>query len=211
MPIYRYATLPADRVFNLTSPRYTPEISRIWRGQKDWHDPQYDPVRDLIERMYIDGFNTVSGHFYRLENSIASEGIRNPIMVSNGALERRGLWELPPDRRNELALVSEYMGGSRLWVAQKLGMEVPCIVSDHTGEFDEGVVLETEDDILDCFRDRPQILPRGAGLITVVGLPYTHLPKDERYTVSEQIRLRRGIIEGIQTAVNDWLRNYDAP
>ena len=209
--VVRYAIIDADHVFNLTSPRFLPEISLNWRGKKPWHDLRYEPVRSLMERMYVDGFNDASGHFRHLERSLREEGFRNPIMVSAGHLERRAMGELPPDIRGRRPLlVSEYLGGSRLWVAQREAMKVPCIVNDYTGELPGTIALEGVDEVLSKFTDRPRSVSRNRwGGIVLNDLPYVHLPEAKRYDLATQSKIRREIIDGIKIAVADWLREHD--
>jgi hypothetical protein len=210
MPV-RFAFLPAQAVFNLTSPRYLPEVSSDWRGSAPWHSDRYEPLRDLIEQLYIGGFNAISGHYQRLEDSIRREGIRNPIMVSAGGLERRRLDELPPSLGSVTDLfVSEYLGGSRLWVAQRLDIDVPCVINDYTGRLTVGDRLKTLEAVLATFVDRPrQATLRRDGTVAINDLPYVHLPEGERYSVEEQSRLRQGIIRRIRGEVDRWLEAHD--
>ena len=207
----RYAVLDPKRIFNLTSPRYLPEISRKWTGKKDWHDARYEPLRDLIENEYVSQFDAVAGHYRRLHDSIEREGFRNPIMVSAGFLERRLPKDLPPDMRGRSDLiVSEYLGGSRLWVAARLGVPVPCIVNDYANVLPDAETLPNLSAVLEKFTDAPkraEITPQGAAYIN--SLPFMHLPASDRYTLEEQILIRRGIIESIMVKVRHWLRMYD--
>lgn len=207
--VVRFAILPPTRILNLTSPRYLPEISRAWNGSLDWHHPRYEPLRDIMERMYVDGFNEASGHYERLEERVRSEGFRNPVMVSAGGLDARDPNEIPPEWRSERLIACEYLGGSRLWTARRLGLEVPCIVNDHADVLPGAEALTSEAEILAKFTDRPasfQLSERG---VTLNNLPYTHLPEAERYTVAEQSVIRRGIIEEIKDAVRGWLDAHD--
>lgn len=209
--IVRYAVLPPERIFNLTSPRYLPEISGAWRGKYRWHHYRYEPVRDLMERHYVERFNQVSGHYERLLESVRREGFRNPIMVTAGMLDRRRCEELPPGyRQREDLIVSEYLGGSRLWAAQRLGVDVPCIVNDHTDVLPDAEVLPDADAVLAKFKDRPgRIEMRRGGRVTLNDLPFVHLPPEERYSMCDQIIIRRDIVNEIKGMVAEWLEKND--
>lgn len=207
----RYAVLPPARIFNLTSPRYLPEISLKWRGKYNWHHMRYEPLRDIVEDHYVRRFNEVSGHYERLLESVAREGFRNPIMVSAGRLERRKTMELPPAlRQREDLLVSEYLGGSRLWAAQQLGVDVPCIVNDYTDVLPSAEVLRNEPQVLAKFTDAPGRFEMARkGPVTINNLPFMHLPENERYGMSEQILVRRAIVGECKQKVAEWLAKND--
>lgn len=211
MCVVRYAVLPPARIFNLTSPRYLPEISLKWQGRYHWHHYRYEPLRDIIEAHYIARFNEVSGHYERLLDSVARDGFRNPIMVSAGRLERRKASELPPAlRQREDLLVSEYLGGSRLWAAQQLGVDVPCIVNDYAGVLPDAEVLPNIDAVLAKFTDAPgRFEMQRKGPVTINNLPFMHLPENERYGMSEQILVRRAIVGECKHKVAEWLVEND--
>lgn len=207
----RFAVIPPARIFNLTSPRWLPEISRHWAGRYHWHHYRYGPVRDLVEDHYIRRFNEISGHFEHLLESVAREGFRNPIMVTGGCLERREARELPPAMRNKPdLLVSEYLGGSRLWAAARLGIDVPCIVNDYAEVLPEAEILPDGEAVLAKFVDRPsQFEMRRRGPVTLNALPFTHLPERERYSLEDQIVVRRRIVRECKTMVAEWLAAND--
>jgi hypothetical protein len=70
----------------------------------------------------------------------------NPIWLPRHRIPREIMDE------NKTLLICRMLGGSRLWVAQKNDLEVPCIVSDFCGKF-EGEKLKTKEEILSCFKD----------------------------------------------------------
>lgn len=190
----RYAVLDPARIVNLTSPRYLPEVSLAWEGRHDWHDARYEPVRDLMERLYVDGFNAVAGHFERLEASVLAEGFRNPVVLVAGGVQRRKWREIPPEFRTGDVIVSEYLGGSRLWVAQRHGLPVPAIVNDLAGVLPDADVLRTAADVRARFRDPPRSLRLGPAGVRTGGLPYVHLPPVQRYSAAKQSRIRRELV-----------------
>ena len=211
----RFAILNPALIFNLCSPRYLPEISLNWKGKHPWHDRRYEPLRDLMERLYVEGFNRSGGHYRHLEESIGREGFRNPIMASVGKLERRKLSELPPRLHGGKfwvqPLICEYLGGSRLWIAQIIGLLVPCIINDYCNAFPEAEVLPDIKAVLSKFRDQPARISINAetGAVEMNDMPYVHLPADKRYSLAQQSRIRRGIVDEISTAVIQWLSDND--
>lgn len=210
----RYAVLSPSQIFNLTSPRYLPEISLKWMGRYHWHHFKYEPLRDAIEAHYVRRFNQASGHYERLLESVEREGFRNPIMVAGGCLERRRKVELPHAERHKLddgkLLVSEYLGGSRLWAAQQLGVDVPCIVNDYTDVLPDAEVLPHMNAVLAKFKDAPGRfeMPR-KGPVTINSLPFMHIPKEERYSMEGQILVRRAIVAECKQKVSEWLAAND--
>jgi len=80
--------------------------------------------------------------FYtRLEESVKREGFRNPVMC----------YEKPGERTFPY-------GGSRVYMAHKLQIPVPAIVSDWTGAFQHFELITTLDQALAKFRDPPTVL-----------------------------------------------------
>lgn len=215
----RFAVLPATGIFNLASPRYLPEVFRAWAGKLPWHSEKYEPLRDAIEDLYVGEFDRISGHYERLTESIRAEGFRNPIMVSAGRLDghfRRTPEELPPKIDPDTAIVCEYLGGSRLWVAQNmLGLgaaiapSVPCIVNDHANVLRNAEVLTGLPDVLRKFTDKPRSARFSEAGVYVNDLPYMHLPEAERYSTNEQSKIRRGILKKVHHLVQEWLRAHD--
>ena len=86
--------------------------------------------------------NECQYQFYsRLEESVLKEGFRNPVMV----------YEKPDERTFPY-------GGTRVWMAQKLKMPVPAIVSDWTGAFKDWELIITVNQALSKFKDLPTVL-----------------------------------------------------
>jgi hypothetical protein len=147
----RFVEIEAASVFNLTSPRYLPQLSLNWYGRREWFNEKYEPVRDICEHGYIAAFNAHNGHYDRLTESVLREGFRNPIMLTAGRLLRRKASELPPAVLASPYVVCEYVGGSRLYVAAKLGLKVPAIIND----------------MIDIFPDAPELSGPSAVLKTL--------------------------------------------
>ena len=126
---------------------------------------------------YVTKLNARTGFYDKLEASIRRDGIRNPLLVAAGAcVPLRRPW-LPPGWEGRLTdlLVCDQCGGSRLWVAQRLGLDVPCVVSDFVGRFAALPDLRTREAILARFADTPRhfkFTPEG---VHITSLPHTHL------------------------------------
>jgi len=137
-------------------------------------------INALLPRDPIDHINRLNhkNNFYeRLEKSILKDGIINPILINAGwCYPIRRSW-LPPgiSGKERHLLFCDKCGGSRLWVAQKYNLEIPCIVSDFYGRFVDQEQLFTIGDILKKFRDKPKsikLLPSG---VHFTNLPHSHL------------------------------------
>jgi hypothetical protein len=203
----RKVRLDARRVFNLTAPRWLPEAARLWTSPAAWHSARFDPVRDLLEAAYIDGFNRRTGHYARLEASALTDGIWNPVMLTTGRLLRRENWELPPAVRDDPArVVCEYVGGSRLLVAARLGLEVPAIVNDGANVFPDAEIIPHGSDVTPLFRDKPRRVIWGRdGSLFANFFDYGHFPREQReQRRREQIATRKEVIGECLAVVNNW-------
>lgn len=210
----RMLTIDARRVFNLTAPRWLPQAAALWTGRAAWHDPQFDGVRDLLEQTYIDGFNRRTGHYARLEESIARDGVWNPVMLTTGRLLRRAETELPPAVRFDPdRVVCEYVGGSRLLVAARLGLPVPAIVNDAADLFPDAYRVTRGTPVSNLFRDKPRRIEwRPDGSLFANFFDYGHFPPGEReQRRREQIATRREIIGECLAVVQKWRIENGSP
>ena len=139
----------------------------VWR---DW-TPEGRQRRELIMAEYEQAMDRLCGHYAKLEASMLQEGMRNPIIVTCGAPRRRKSEEIPPEVRNrsprDMLIMETLTGGSRLWVAQKHNMAIPCLINDWTGRFANLPQIVTVDQALKHYRDPPLKLSfdRKLGLI----------------------------------------------
>lgn len=207
-------TIDARSVFNLASPRFLPELARCWQGSRGWWDDRYEPLRDLCERRYIELFNQRTGHYARLEESIRAEGIRNPVMLSCGMLERRRPLELPPAIRARGDVIAcEYVGGSRVTVAARLGIALPAIINDYAAVIVGGTEILSGDTtaLLAFFKDAPNRAHwRHNGSVYVNSLPAVHYHPAQRLEFTVQQRtIRAEIISRILIEVQEWREQHD--
>ena len=95
----------------------------------------------------------------RLASSIRDEGIRNPPLLIN---LREGLY-------------IRY-GASRIYVAKREGVSsTPCIIADWTGRYDSFERLETVQDVLSKYKDKPMTVKLDPD-IQILHCPHSHLP-----------------------------------
>ena len=110
----------------------------------------------------IQRLNEEQGFFIKLEGSIIREGFRNPIVVT--ATNKQ---------------VSNRYGGSRLMIAQRHYLDIPCIIADYDDIFPDAVVLKNVEEIRSYFMDQPKkILFKPYG-INMSGCEHVHLKDEE--------------------------------
>ena len=108
---------------------------------------------------YEDELNKICGHYSKLEESILNEGIRNPVVITCGYPKKRSIKHVPPEMlekpESSLLLLEGTTGGSRLHIAQKYNMVIPCFVNDWTGRFDRAPEITTEAQARLYYKDQP--------------------------------------------------------
>jgi len=148
----RYGFLDSNIIFN--------EVGSYSEGPHGWDDESIK-IREERWQQKVDDLNKENGFYIKLEKSILKEGFRNPILVDAGScrLMRKGIENprLPIEMQQDhkKILTCNYSGGSRLMIAQKLNLEIPCIISDFINRFPDFKLLETEQDIISCCIDQP--------------------------------------------------------
>ena len=142
----RYGIIPA----NLISDKVIVKNPNYGEPIGEWGSRPVTPSAHQMKR---------EGQFYlKLEKSILKEGIRNPIFCNcfeEGTFCRYGT--------------------SRLWLAKKHKLEVPVIIADYTGEWKDLELLVDKNDVLDKFRDKPEVLELNKKEMRFDGCPHTHL------------------------------------
>ena len=139
----------------------------------------------------IEGQNKRNRFFEKLERSILQEGIRNPIVCwalkkdkEDKAFVYYDFWcktqrfakhRFPEKYNKDKLIVCRTHGGSRLMIAQKYNMKVPCLLLDYCEAFPEVKVLDNMNDILDKYQDKPEEIFLGNLGLAVIHLPHIHL------------------------------------
>ncbi len=115
----RYGFLKARQIYNSVGP---------W----DHSDNDQKKKKGLE---YINRVNEKKPGFYdKLEESILKEGIKNPICVVTGKLPG-WQWDQMPEEAKKHGVWCPQWGGSRLFIAQKHDMMIPCLISDFAKKF----------------------------------------------------------------------------
>jgi hypothetical protein len=153
----RYAELPAREIFGMVG-RCGGGYNSLWA---DW-TPAGRVARESIMADYEEELNKICGHYTKLEASILAEGIRNPVVITCGLPKRRTLKHVPPEMlarpERNLLLLEGTTGGSRLHIAQKHNMTIPCIVNDWTGRFNQAVNITSESQARSYYKDQPRLV-----------------------------------------------------
>lgn len=149
----RYGIVPSREIFNLLAPG-------IKNKKPPYGDSEKEQQRDELRALtYITRRNRIDGFYQKLEESVIRDGVRNPIATVAGRLRiDRGMGKLPTPMQldpNKI-WVCDFQGGSRLFMAQKHNLMVPTIIADFVGAFKDLEKLETADDMLAKFTDKPE-------------------------------------------------------
>ena len=136
----RYIELPTDSIFNWLDPF---NITAKWACKAitgDWWSEENVAIRNHFASIWTKEFDNITGHFTNLEESIKKKGILSPILIESGPPRGTYLkpFHYPPAEQDDLshALHTFLFGGSRLTIANKLGIEkIPCVVYDYANMF----------------------------------------------------------------------------
>lgn len=144
----RYGILPSNDIFNFVGP-----------ANGSFNLPEKDAQARIARRLKIG-----KDFYLKLEESIKQEGFRNPILVYAGWMNTGRFYRCPThikDQGMEKLLMCVSCGGSRLYIANQLGIDIPCIIIDHIDRFSQFEELTTEDEILAKFKDAPNSIVCG--------------------------------------------------
>lgn len=189
----KFVNLNANKIHNMCDPYYAQEFCRL---KNYWSNPD---LREYVRKRYIDEFNKSIGHYDILEEDILEYGIENPVLVTAGPPRWRNIRDLPPEvkeNNSNRLLVCEVIGGSRLLVAQKYNLDVPCLVSDWVGRFNEMSITD-EEKILSYFKHKPGSVDFTPNGLTVRAPNYSHLTGIDGYNVRKQSEIRTKIVRKI--------------
>lgn len=166
--VIRYAILDSNLIFNQCGPMSTGPVGRNKKAIQ---------LREEAAKYFVDTMNKKQGFFTKLEKSILKEGFRNPIVLRSGySLDRARILRHREYTGEDKELLICVGGGSRLWIAEKHKMKIPCIISDFMGRFAEEIPIEkTKEAILEYYTDEPNQITFNSAGIVVNGLPPIHL------------------------------------
>jgi len=172
-----YAVLPSSQITNCVAPGY-----RHVTGE---NTPAGIAERLRVQNPYIKNLNQKNQFYIKLEESVLKDGFVNPILIQAGYCLLIYKKYLPEEHRKDIskALCCDRNGGSRLWVAQKHNLDIPCIISDFSEMFkNKGLEeLYTDDDIRGKYGVNPKrIIINGHGVH--VGQPvHIHLENENKW------------------------------
>jgi len=157
----RYGIVPVEDIFNFVGPA---------NGSFNL------PPKEALARIKVK--IAFSADFYiSLEESMKKDGFRNPVLVYAGWIND-GRWLRCPtyirDQEKEDVIICVSCGGSRLYIAERLRIDVPCIIVDFVGRFDHFEELTTKEEVEAKFTDAPNSIVFGRREIDI------RLPKFEK-------------------------------
>lgn len=167
----RYAVLDPNLIFNECGPSSA--------GPPGWTEQRIKKREAAAER-YIASMNKRSGFYDKLEASILKDGFRNPISVRCGWCPDKKNIKLPIEMQEDSKkiLICDSHGGSRLWMAQKHNLKIPCMIVDFIGRFtNELLVAKTQEAVLKFYKDTPRRIKINEQGIAIYDLPMIHLEK----------------------------------
>lgn len=168
----RYGILDSNIIFNECGP---------YSGGKEGWDEEAIKSREVKALKMIEILNNDRGFYIKLEESILKDGFRNPIIVNAGWCPKirdrgkNGRLPLKMQNDNSKILTCNSNGGSRLWVAQKNNLAIPCIIADYVDRFSDLLMLETKEDILKHYNDKPRKVMILKDQFRVHHLPQAHM------------------------------------
>lgn len=186
--------IPASQIFNACDPSFMFDVASPYG--KRWWDAEQDGLRELLHNTFVEGFDELTGHYTRLRKSIVARGILNPVVVTLGKPIYRKAWMLPKERAPYLC---ESCGGSRLMIAQEMGLDVPCIVNSTIN--DGGEPLADGFAVLDKYHDKTYQVDYGPPT-RVIPRRFEHMP--DGYRMEQQVRCRRLINQKQRVLVANW-------
>lgn len=152
-----FVNLPAKKIFGMVG-RCGGGHNSVWT---DWSIKGRVNRKKIISEFEA-GLDKICGHYNKLEKSILSEGFRNPIIITCGFPKKRSWNCVPPEMQKispqKMLFLETTVGGSRLWIAQKHNMDIPCLVNDWTERFDLKEELTDLEKIKSFYKDPPKKL-----------------------------------------------------
>lgn len=147
-----YAVLPSNIITNGVKPGY--------RHVTGGMSPKEIKTREKVHLNYIESLNRKNGFYDKLQANILENGIQNPILIQAGFCNKIYQKYLPEEAQKDHTkiLVCDRHGGSRLWVAKQHNLDIPCIISDFTGRFENSKFEElfTKEEIERKYVNKPQ-------------------------------------------------------
>jgi len=139
----RYVEFDPEEIFNFLDPMNI----TCWVAFPEWHDNWWNSEivskRKLFGEIWMQEFDALTKHFSQLEESILKEGILSPISTVTGPPRDKFLQKVldvnmfPPSTQGNIndVVYTHTFGGSRLTIAKRHCLQIPCIIYDFSDNF----------------------------------------------------------------------------
>lgn len=111
----------------------------------DWTEEGIEKRNKICKEFEI-GMNQICRHYELLEENILKNGFIEPLIITYGTPLYRGTHHVPNEFRGNkfkrMLMLESLTGGSRLWVAQKHNMPIPCIINDYVGNYEGDMIIK---------------------------------------------------------------------
>ena len=150
----RYGILPSSDIWNECGP-YENSTDEYW-------DKKLKLEHDFYEK---------------LEASILQDGFINPICIRAGYCPPKKISRMPKHMKNDHTqiLMCDANGGSRLWIAKKYNMQVPCIICDYVDRFMDFKQVIDIDDLKSYYHPEPSLIRVNSRGMIIGNLEHIHL------------------------------------
>lgn len=205
--IFRYGEIPLDLIFNWLAPQHV----MAWHHwstdehKRRWWEPEIIRRRIRGEELFMEKFDSATGHYTSLKKSVEDSGFLDPVKLITGIpmdpymLTRYPSTVIPPAAAPDEILHTHIFGGSRVYVAQKLGYKtVPGLIWDFSsGDMWKEYDVLPEDKILSVFKSgKYRVTPNSEGVPMVIAKEI-YYGKEKSLRTGEQKRIRHQIIDHI--------------
>ncbi len=204
----RYVELEPNRIFNWLNPMNVTCWCAYHGWQDTWWEPETVKRREEFGRIWTEEFDKITGHFSKLEESILTDGVRHPINTVSGRLRDAylnnpgdSLVAFPPEYHSNIneTIYTHTFGGSRLTIAQRHDIVIPCVVHDFENLFEDCEEV-TRDNYKKWFSDNYSFAPSTPYLRLqrhshIEEAKYSGMNNNTRLAQREATRLAKEIID----------------
>jgi len=141
----RYVELEPSRLFNWLGPENVTAFGHVKQWRPTWWEVETVELRNQFAKLWTEEFDKITQHFSTLEASIRKVGLQRPVSTISGCPRdqflRKPSKELlqffPPQYHTcpDTLVYTQPFGGSRVTIARRLGIRVPCVVHDFSNLF----------------------------------------------------------------------------
>ncbi|NJO64272.1 MAG: hypothetical protein HC836_40715 [Richelia sp. RM2_1_2] len=167
--VIRYAVLPSNLILNMQGPDQFALPNFTEDG---------DRIREATAREVIIRRNQKDNFYNILEEDILKYGVENPILVYAGKVHEYLERKVHPDIRSDPSkMIIGVHGGSRLYIAQKHNLNVPCVIIDWIDRFKDAKLITSEQELLKVYKSQPVKYKINSNGLIYNALPQHHLER----------------------------------